>query len=361
LAVAAENGGPQPNPAGLLGSLAVRFKGGQPLVLQTDGRWQSAATVGEDWLTNHAPEPGWGPALELGPYGMPPWNGVVEPAAFPEVYPDYALVEGLLANMGVPPDFEADPFLRYTHRRDGQVDIYFLANPEARPLQATATFRVGGRQPELWDAVTGEQRELPQFAARAGRTVAPLRFEPHQSFFIVFRKAAQGRRASATNFAQSRPLQEVSGPWDVAFQPHRGAPERVRFQALADWSKHPDPGVKHFSGIATYRTQFESRARHARVFLELGDVQVLASVKLNGRDLGTVWTAPFRVEATKALEPGANRLEIRVANLWPNRLIGDAGLPPDQRVAWTTWNPFKKDSPLLPSGLLGPVRLVAEE
>ncbi|MGA2657711.1 MAG: glycosylhydrolase-like jelly roll fold domain-containing protein, partial [Verrucomicrobiota bacterium] len=100
---------------------------------------------------------------------------------------------------------------------------------------------------------------------------------------------------------------------------------------------------------------------HSRLFLELGQVQVMAGVRLNGRDLGPVWTAPFRVEVTAALQPGPNLLEIRVANLWPNRLIGDAALPPDQRVAWTTWNPFKKDSPLLPSGLLGPVRLAAQE
>ncbi len=156
-------------------------------------------------------------------------------------------------------------------------------------------------------------------------------------------------------------MQEVNGPWEVAFEPKRGAPERVRFDTLRDWSKESNPGVKYFSGIATYRTQFDWQPRHSRPFLELGQVEVMAGVTLNGRDLGPVWTAPFRVEVTGALKPGPNLLEIRVANLWPNRLIGDAALPPDQRVAWTNWNPFKKDSPLLPSGLLGPVRLAAEE
>jgi hypothetical protein len=118
--------------------------------------------------------------------------------------------------------------------------------------------------------------------------------------------------------------------------------------------------VRHFSGIATYRTQFDWTPRESRLFLELGKVRVLAEVRLNGRDLGPVWTAPFRVEVTGTLRPGPNLLEIRVANLWPNRLIGDAALPPAQRVAWTTWNPFQKEAPLLPSGLLGPVRIAAE-
>jgi hypothetical protein len=84
----------------------------------------------------------------------------------------------------------------------------------------------------------------------------------------------------------------------------------------------------------------------------------MARVKLNGKDLGVVWKSPFRLKLDEALKPGENRLEIEVANLWPNRLIGDAGLPEAQRVAWTTWNPFAKDTPLLESGLLGPVKLM---
>jgi len=294
-------------------------------------------------------------------YGLPPSNQAGEPAAFPDIYPDYASVARLLAGMKVSPDFEAAPFLRYTHRHDADADLYLVANPEARPLEAHATFLVSGRQPELWDPVTGEQRALPEFAERAGRTSVSLRFEPHQSFFVVFRKAAAGRPAPGPNFAESRPVQEINGPWEVAFEPHRGAPERVKFETLTDWSKDSRPGVKYFSGVATYRTQFDWTPRHSRLFLALGQVQVMAGVRLNGRDLGPVWTAPWRVEVTEALKPGPNLLEIRVANLWPNRLIGDAALPPDQRIAWTTWNPFKKDSPLLPSGLLGPVRLAAEQ
>ena len=173
---------------------------------------------------------------------LPAGNRAGEPAAFPDIYPDYSPIARLLAGMNVPPDFEAEPFLRYTHRHDADADLYLVANPEARLLEAQATFRVSGRQPELWDPVTGEQRALPEFAERAGRTSVSLRFEPHQSFVVVFRKAAVGRPAPGPNFAESRPVQEINGPWEVAFEPHRGAPERVKFETLTDWSKELEPG-----------------------------------------------------------------------------------------------------------------------
>jgi len=139
----------------------------------------------------------------------------------------------------------------------------------------------------------------------------------------------------------------------------------VRLDRLLSWSAHPDPGVRHFSGAAVYRTTFpwatkpsEISNPESEIFLDLGRVEVMARVRLNGADVGTVWKAPFRLNITRALRPGDNQLEIEVANLWSNRLIGDAGLPVAQRVAWTTWNPFTADTPLLESGLLGPVSLV---
>jgi hypothetical protein len=137
--------------------------------------------------------------------------------------------------------------------------------------------------------------------------------------------------------------------------------------ALTDLAKHNDAGVRHFSGVATYHLTFTSPTvsrsgnSTSRAFLDLGNVSVMAQVKLNGRELATLWTAPWRVDVTGALVPGDNVLEVRVANLWPNRLIGDAALPAEQRVAWTTWNPFKPDAPLPESGLLGAVTLQAAE
>lgn len=305
--------------------------------------------------------------------GLIVWGGEVvagadsKAAPPPKVYPPYDVAKSLLAKMKVAPDFESDAKLRYLHRRDGDADLYFVANPAATPVKALARFRVTGMQPELWDAVTGDIRALPDFTLEEDRTFVLLKFDAHQSFFVVFRHPAKQATRPAPNFPEVVPLAEIGGPWQVRFQERRGAPSQIRLERLIDWTQHPDAGVRHFSGLATYRTTFEtgaefkSRGLNQRVFIDLGTVKVMAAVRLNGLDLGTAWTAPFRVDATAALVSGTNTLEVRVANLWPNRLIGDAALPPDQRVAWTTWNPFSKDTPLLSSGLLGPVRLLAEE
>lgn len=186
----------------------------------------------------------------------------------------------------------------------------------------------------------------------------------------------------------SSPPVEITGAWEVRFQPNRAATERVTFEKLISWSAHGDPGVRHFSGTASYRTSFDwspekgsPADRPARVFLDLGRVAVIADVTLNGQPLRTLWKPPFRIEVTGALKPGANRLEVSVANLWVNRQIGDEQLPEDSernadgtlkqwpqwlldgkpspagRHTFTTWRLWKKDDAPLKSGLMGPVSL----
>jgi len=136
----------------------------------------------------------------------------------------------------------------------------------------------------------------------------------------------------------------IAGPWEVSFDPEWGGPGRVRFRELHDWSRRSEPGVKHYWGIATYTGSFDLaeslRPGRGPILLDLGVVHSLARVRLNGRDKGVVWCAPWRVDVTEAVRAKGDRLEIEVANLWPNRLIGDKALPPEQRVAWTTWNPY---------------------
>jgi hypothetical protein len=254
--------------------------------------------------------------------------------------------------------------LRYAHRQAEELDLYFVANPSDERVSTNARFRVTGRQPELWDPLTGGRRDLADFAMKGAVTEVPLQFEPRQSFFVVFHRSAPAPSKSATNFASTHLLGELPGPWEVAFDPKWGGPERVLFAALEDWTKRPEDGIRHYSGIATYRTKFDRQAfavaSGTRVLLDLGTVKNLARVRLNGQDLGVVWCAPWRVDVTRALRDKDNHLEIAVANLWPNRLIRDSGLPVEQRLTWTTWNPFKPDSALLPSGLLGPVTLRRE-
>ncbi|MHB8520342.1 MAG: glycosyl hydrolase [Limisphaerales bacterium] len=280
----------------------------------------------------------------------------------PEQYGDFAVVAGVLEKMGVAHDFESDGPLRYTHRRVGGTEIYFVASREDRSVDANCTFRVSGKAPELWDPLTGEVRTLPEFTANGDCTTVPIRFEPTQSFFVIFRKPATGVKAAGRNFAEVDKVAELSGPWEVAFDPAWGGPGKVTFQTLDDWSKRPEDGIKFYSGTAIYRKRFDlpeslSAHRSSPIYLDLGVVKNLAQVRLNGRDLGVVWCAPWRAEIRGAVKARDNQLEITVANLWPNRLIGDVSLPPEKRVTWTTWNPFKKDSPLLESGLIGPVTL----
>jgi len=527
----------------------------------------------------------------------------------------------VLSKNGVPPDFEyaaanADADINAIHRRVGDVDIYFVANRRRRPEQVTCTFRVAGKKPQLWDAVTGVIKDAPLYEVAGGRTTIPLQLGPAGSIFVVFRPGAaepsyralrrdgqllfsarpaeqarveapqtpvntftvsawvkpeieaplpaegpatgffrapssflfypaegevlygsghaccglmigrnglalfectkgnpapvlvaqvplagwthvavvyrdgtptlyvngnavaQGSRSKSLvhptvglpsprfdvpylegeyaalevtsealsegrikelaagglpeppgpppvelglgpsngflvwapgryeleNTAGARntfvvdslgePL-EIQGPWTVRFPPNLGAPPEITLAQLGSLHRHPDPGVRYFSGTATYLNRFrltpEVLGSGRRVFLDLGRVEVIAEVLVNQSNLGILWLPPWRVDITEAVQPGENTLEVRVTNLWPNRLIGDEQLPPENdygaegagarsgfglairrlpdwyvkgqpkppggRVTFTTWKHFDKDSPLLESGLLGPVRL----
>jgi len=207
--------------------------------------------------------------------------------------------------------------------------------------------------------VTGDV--VPVAFSEAGSiTRVALTLPPCGSLFVIFRKTGKsGSNASTAD----QPLKVLSGPWQVAFDPKWGGPESATFATLQDWTTRPEEGIRHYSGAAVYRSAFEAdtalmRAGR-RVYLDLGAVQALAEVTLNGQALGALWTQPWRVEMTKALRPGTNEVEIRVTNLWPNRLIGDAALPQSKRFTETNINPYKPEDPLLTSGLLGPVTLLA--
>jgi hypothetical protein len=249
----------------------------------------------------------------------------------------------------------------WCHRRESGTEIFFLSNQGDQLQSGRIAFRVSGRQPEIWDPLLGQTRPAAAFTIADGCTSLPMELAASGSLFVIFRKPVEYRDALGENFPVLKPLGELSGPWAVQFEGKWGGPERpVVFEALTDWSKHPEQGVRFYSGTAVYRKTFDApagRAANQQIWLELGTVKNLAEVKLNGQNLGTVWTAPWRVDVTSSLKPTGNQLEITVANLWVNRLVGDESLPLSQRVARTNARPFKKDSPLLESGLLGPVTL----
>lgn len=295
-------------------------------------------------------------------------------------------LEAIVRADGLAPDIEfrrasSGANFDWIHRRAGATDIYFISNQAARDVSAEVAFRVAGKQPELWDAVTGAIRDLPEWREEEGRAVVPLQLAPRQSWFVVFRSSRLAPRdTAAKNFLSRSEMTALPGPWEVRFDPKWGGPERITFETLVDWSTRPEPGIRHYSGVATYRKTFElpSAVGDSRLFLDLGGVRNVARVRLNGRDLGVVWTAPWEVEMTGAVRSGMNELEVDVANLWPNRLIGDATLPRDKRLTVTNVRTYddmssgtyrcqkcedrkKTGQPaaLLPAGLLGPVTLRA--
>jgi hypothetical protein len=253
--------------------------------------------------------------------------------------------------------------LDWIHYRIGDADVYFLAELAGNASGVDATFRVDGRIPEFWDAVDGSVQEAATFKFVDGCTQVPLQFDPYGSIFVVFRKASSGDQSDGPNFPTWRQTQAIAGPWHVAFDATWGGPEQpVRFDSLTSWSEHSNPGIKYYSGKAVYSTTFKLDHDPAGNLLaiELGQVDDvgIASVKLNGTDLGVVWRPPFRVDVTKAVKPGENKLEVMVVNSWRNRLIGDRELPEGQRLTRTNIS-VTKNWKLESSGLLGPVRVAA--
>lgn len=303
------------------------------------------------------------------------------------------------------PDF-VGPF-DYLHRRTPDADVYFLAGKG----RAECVFRVKGREPELWCPVTGRLRDALQYRpTNDGRTALTIDLPERGSVFVVFRRPAETVRIESVagsecglelgnrtptglqaclwrpgtyrvTTGQGRTVQfqagplaapiDMAGPWTVRFQPGRGAPESATFDQLTAWDQHADPRIKYFSGTATYQKTFDVNPSQVGqpVRLALGEVNNVAHVVCNGHDLGTVWTAPWTVDLTGAVRPGPNQLEVRVTNLWVNRLIRDAGLPPAERITksnvrlqagrrnFRVYEGFASEDPLMPSGWLGPARI----
>ncbi|MGB0370065.1 MAG: glycosyl hydrolase [Opitutales bacterium] len=245
------------------------------------------------------------------------------------------------------------------HRRDGEVEIYFISNQSLEEVSTNAAFRVSGKQPELWDPVTGEIRDLPEWTEDGGQTVVPMLFAPKQSSFVVFRMQAQASEGQGVkNFPESVAIQSLAGPWHVAFDPKWGGPESIVFDELVDWTERPEDGIRYYSGRANYRKTFDlpdSISKGEHITLDLGKISCIARVTLNGKDLGVVWTVPWRVDLTDAIQAKGNILEIEVANHWINRIIGDEKLPDSERFAQT--NVVSKGTSLQPAGLIGPVNL----
>ena len=297
-----------------------------------------------------------------------------------------------LAALGIKPDVELNiehstsniehPRMDWIHRWDGEAEIYFISNQEAEAQKVTAVFRVSGKQPELWDAVTGTRRAAGAFTQAEGRTTVSLELPAYGSLFVIFQKPATAN-GTGCNFPALTKVAELGGAWHVTFDPKWGAPASAEFEQLVSWTERPEPGIKAYSGTATYRKVFDLPAEvrnqksavsrkdaqssdlrplTADLYLSLGGLGFIAEVRLNGQNLGVVWAAPFQIEITGAVKPAGNVLEVDVVNGWWNRVLADETLPADQRLTHTNIRikeSHKKDTPQpQPAGLLGPVTIL---
>jgi hypothetical protein len=279
------------------------------------------------------------------------------------LYPPYEYTSAILSKM-TPPDFVSEAgCIRFTHRTLPAAEIYFVSNRTGDAVSTTCSFRATGRAPELWDPMVGLHEEVATFSDDGTITKMPLRFEPHEGYFIVFPKDKLSRAQAPKDRAEAIQAASLEGPWTVRFDPEWGGPEEpVTITELFDWTESPDLGIKYYSGTATYDTDFtmEGLDPAKNYKISLGDVKAMAQVFLNDKNLGVVWTEPWTISTSNALVEGNNHLRVIVVNLWQNRLIGDEALPKEERHTFTTWHHYSAEDQLLPSGLLGPVKVLSD-
>ncbi len=279
------------------------------------------------------------------------------------IVPSEDLKSLLIKRSQTPPDLDGVNFkeILFTHRRTEDADIYFLSNQTDLPMNLNPTFRVIGRIPELWHPDSGEREPVESYQIGAENTRLSLQLDPRGSLFVVFRGKATSDKTLVTKEKIERPASEsilVKGPWQVTFP---GKSKAVPFASLISWTTHPDAAVKYFSGTATYRTTFEAPmglGKEPRV-LDLGGVENLAQVTLNGHSFRWLWKPPFQLNIAEFLKPGVNELEVQVVNTWHNRLVGQNESPGSftgsgQFKPWTS-EENKLKGPLIPAGLMGPV------
>jgi len=299
------------------------------------------------------------------------------------LYPSYQYTCEVLSKYNISEDFtSSNNSIRYGHRKTEDLDLYFIANRTDSIQKTDCFFRASGK-PEIWIGTTGESREINEYSYSNGITTIPLSFYPFESYVITFSGAAENQQTQITgknNFISFQLVEEVAGPWKVSFDPKWGGPAEIHFDDLIDWTQHQERGIKYYSGIARY-TQTFSMAQienDGRYFIDLGVVRDIARVKLNGQNIGVVWSAPWKIEVSEAIREGENLLEIEVANRWINRLLGDNESPDANvrkvqfdngllggqefktgRYTFTTSSASRAVKHLKPlsSGLLGPVTI----
>ena len=282
-----------------------------------------------------------------------------------KVYAGQTVAE-VMAALQVSPDFEytkQDDYTRllFVHRKLAKADIYWVKNQQDRYENLEVIFRLSGKAPEVWHPETGISEQV-SYTIEGDRTRVPLHLTPNDAVFVVFHKST-GKTSFTVPQTTESTLFTITGPWVVGFHSSRGATASITMENLASWSESTDTFVKYFSGTATYSKTIQAEEKWfsegSRICLDLGNVKNLAEVVVNGNSAGIVWKKPFRIDLTELLKAGENKLEIKVTNLWVNRLIGDQQPGVTEKYTYTTMAFYQADSPLLTSGLLGPVQIVS--
>lgn len=294
--------------------------------------------------------------------------------------------------------------IAWIHRNDGNEHYYFISNASTDHKFLQIAFRISGMQPEIWNPVTGQISDAFVWETKNNQTTVTLDMEAKGSRFVVFRNTSNGSSGNVKSLTKKR-LSEpdtisLNEDWMVRFQANRGAPTSAHFEKLVSWPLHTDAGIAFFSGTANYRKTFKLHSKqlkaNKRILIDLGEVKNVATIIVNQKEVAVLWCPPFSADITDYCKPGENVLEIAVTNLWPNRMIGDKQYPDDcvwgairsfspnqvigrnlqvvpdwvknnterpskNRITFCTVDFFTKDTPLLPSGLIGPVQIRVED
>ena len=250
--------------------------------------------------------------------------------------------------------------IAWTHRKSETEDIYFLSNQNSAKRQFEALFRVAGKIPEWYNPVTDKTSVLQYWKEESGRTRVLISFDENESGFVIFKEKATTSEIKTTIFET---VQAIDENWELQFDPAFHGPKEVaKINKLLDWSTSTNDKIKYYSGTAIYQKEWIWKGKTGdKIWLDLGTIANIAEVSINGKDCGTLWTYPYKVDISKAAKKGKNNLVIKITNTWANRLIGDQKLPKEEKLTWTT-APFRLEgNPLLKAGLLGPVTIVKEK
>lgn len=269
--------------------------------------------------------------------------------------------ETLFAQLGYVPDCKVPDGMNVYqgHQKDGDTDIYILSNQDNRALTMDVAFRVTGKQPELWEPVTGVIRKLPAFRQEEKTTVVPMKLDKNECVFVVFREKGE---PSATTLEANYPAplrtQEATGEWNVTFESAFKTPSPVRMATLDNLSDNANDSIRYFSGTATYTTSvnLDRAGRGEHMFMAFDNVGTMAKVYINGKYAGGVWTAPYRLDVTDFVKNGRNDVKVEVVNTWVNRIVGDMNLPESERETYLFVNHLNAKTPLPPSGIIGKVK-----